>query len=167
MFSTFISTRSSSSIKRGFATQGEKFPSFNLPHSYLGYIYLLYQPTMKFQALHPVGISVAQGIAAGPTSLLWAPFPRNASGQAKKSPTYKRSSSLNRFEARFCTTQCRVGKGTGQVKRKVELHHLSSYMYHNLHHFVLKSRQGCTRTLQKRQVRSLCAGSLSYSKLFI
>lgn len=34
-------TRSSSSIKRGFPTHGEQFPSFNLPYAYLGYVHLI------------------------------------------------------------------------------------------------------------------------------
>lgn len=54
--------RSSSSIKRGFPTHGEKFPSFNLPCAYLGYIHLLYQPTMKFQALPPLSVSALKHI---------------------------------------------------------------------------------------------------------
>ena len=142
-------TRSSSSIKGGFPPQGEKFPPFNLPYAYLGYVHLLYQPTTKLQALPSLSISVLKDITAGIASLRQALFTWKASSQAMKSPTYKCSSSLNIFKAWFRATQRGVEKGTGQVKTKVELHHLSSYIYCNLHQFGLKSSQVYTWTLQK------------------
>lgn len=62
-------TRSSSSIKRGFPTHEEQFPSFNLPYAYFGYVHLFYQPTTKFQALPSLSVSVLKHVAAGSVQL--------------------------------------------------------------------------------------------------
>lgn len=61
---------SSSSTKSGFPTQGEKFPSFNLPTAYLEYIHLLRPPTTKFQALPSLKFTSAKAHPEGCTSLL-------------------------------------------------------------------------------------------------
>lgn len=120
--------------KAGFLTQGEKFPSLNVPCAYLGSMHPLHLPTMEFQALPPHSTSL------------------QLRGQDSQQP-WSHSTHLQQLpdvhRAQCCAMWDRVGKVTGPVKTKVELHHLSFYTYCNVHPIGFMSSQVCTRPLQK------------------
>lgn len=163
---------SSSSIKSGFPTQGEKFPSFNLLIAYLEYIHLLCPPTTKFQALLSLKFTSAKAHPEGCTSLLGLCPPAQPGHeightQLQQLPGHTQGT----HKAWFCATRDGVEKGTGRVKTKVELHHLSSRIllpFTPVWTHVKPSPHTISPEIESESsggVRSLRVGGLGYSKL--